>query len=108
MKSGSFESFRGKIYQKSNPMVTLASFSGSWTKNFLIGGQLYWDLQHMQPSRVIYPKNALPSDSRFREDIYHMYLNNLEKAGEWKEILEARARRDRNLRETAAKNKLPN
>jgi hypothetical protein len=87
-------------------MITLATFQGSWTKNFLIGGKLYWDLQYMQPSRVIYPKNVVPSDCRFREDIYHMYINNLEKAGEWKEILEARARRDRGLRETSSRNRI--
>lgn len=62
----------------------------------------------MSPSKLVYPKNVLPSDTRFRDDIYQLYTSNMEKAGERKELLEARARRDRELRISALQTRKPN
>ena len=46
----------------------------------------------------MYPTNVIPSDHRFREDVFYLYLGDQEKSAEWKEKLEVKARRDRTMR----------
>jgi hypothetical protein len=45
--------------------------------------------------------NALPSDSRFREDLALVKAGNIKAAQEWKEKLENAQRKDKKLREAA-------
>lgn len=83
-----------------NPQDNLAAIDGSWTHRLHIDGKLYWDLEYFLPSKLVYPKNVLPSDCRFREDMYYMSLGKLDKAQQYKEKLEVKQRHDRKLRET--------
>lgn len=71
---------------------------GSWTEEFKIGGKVYWDFRFNNLVHVRPVQNALPSDSRFREDSYYLLKGNLAKAAEHKLKMEVKQRRDKALR----------
>ena len=66
----------------------LARISGEIDKNVIIDGKKYWDIGYVDPLYPIPVKYALPSDCRFREDIYYLSLGDLLKAAKWKAQLE--------------------
>ena len=87
--------------KKSNRSV-VEDISGSWTDSLMIGDKVYWSLSYSECFKAIPCKQALPSDSRFREDVYWLAKGDLEKAQKWKDELEVKQRRDRRLRKEFA------
>ena len=70
-------------------------------------GVRYWDVReqvnYIQQGSDLNSKTTLQSDSRRRPDAINRYLGNMEVAQEAKHELEVAQRKDRKLRETAAK-----
>eukprot|EP00826_Nyctotherus_ovalis_P057821 TRINITY_DN7916_c0_g1_i9.p1 TRINITY_DN7916_c0_g1~~TRINITY_DN7916_c0_g1_i9.p1 ORF type:complete len:429 (+),score=117.17 TRINITY_DN7916_c0_g1_i9:175-1461(+) len=83
--------------------MELARIEGSWLEKVEIGSVNYWHIDKLLPMQIVYSKNPLPSDGRYREDLIWARRNNMEKAEAWKDALEVRQRRDRAQREKFAK-----
>lgn len=85
--------------------VVVSKCEGSWMDGISFDGQQYWGkntLRAFDPQPV--PEDeALPSDSRFRDDLRALLGGDETAAQEWKQRLEDRQRRDRALRKNALK-----
>lgn len=58
----------------------LCSVSGRWDGSVVIDGKKYWDIGLADPTTPLPVKYALPSDCRFREDLYYLGLGDLNQA----------------------------
>lgn len=76
---------------------------GSWLENLVIDDTEYWNIDTCKPYRIQFPKVALPSDARFREDLIWLHNKDEDIAQEWKSLLEVQQRTDRKNRQTAEK-----
>ena len=43
--------------------------NGSWIEKIEFDGKKYWDIDFVEPAKVIPFENVLDSDCRFREDL---------------------------------------
>ncbi|KEP60265.1 UNVERIFIED_CONTAM: phosphatidylinositol transfer protein [Hammondia hammondi] len=75
--------------------------TGSWIDQVNFDGMCYWDTRSFPapaPLEACTDSEALPTDSRFRQDILYLSEGLIEEAQEWKLELEAVQRRDRAVR----------
>lgn len=75
-----------------------ARLKGSWLDKLEINSVNYWDITKVQPMKVIYNRNPLDSDWRYREDLIFIRRGDMDNADKWKDALEIRQRRDKKLR----------
>jgi hypothetical protein len=81
-----------------------SKISGSWVGDFFIDGEKYWD-KMTERYNLIYDKDPLPSDSRFRNDLLWFKANDLKIAQKWKYRYEEIYRNERNTRNKLKKKK---
>jgi len=77
---------------------------GNWLENCKMDGDSYWEVDKVEPAKIITAKNCLESDSTYRKDLRALEKGNEDEAQKCKEEIEDFQRRDRKLRETAMKN----
>ena len=71
----------------------VSQISGSWLRSLKIGGTVFWDIDQVVPYPLLYTKEPLPSDCRYREDIIWLRRGRMDYAQDWKLRLEAEQRR---------------
>lgn len=81
---------------------------GSWLTHLdwehgVLGGKLtrVWDLERSMVRRPEPLSEVLPSDCKFREDLAHLKLGDVDTAQKWKVELEQLQRRDKKARAEA-------
>jgi hypothetical protein len=85
----------------------MSNISGSWLKDVSFDEKVYWSLdkdQKLHHQQKVCG-NPLPSDARFREDLVWLFYGNEKYAQEWKLLLEANQRADRERRNEHKNNK---
>ncbi|EGC37986.1 hypothetical protein DICPUDRAFT_29412, partial [Dictyostelium purpureum] len=85
----------------------ISNIEGTWLTQLLIDNVEYWNIK-MVPYGVLYrdPETTLPTDSSRRDDIRYLKLGNLEKAKEFKALIEDKQRHEAKLKkESEKKNK---
>jgi hypothetical protein len=95
------DEFRGQIIQNDEKII--GTITGSWLRNvdFITSGNKryrLWDRNNFKYSNLIPEKNPLPSDCRFRKDLQYLSKGDLEKASEWKLLLEEKQRKEKRWR----------
>jgi hypothetical protein len=88
-----------KATQGAKPVCVV---EGSWISHLEIAGRRVWDTSFPK-SQVILPRDPLPSDPRFREDLAALSREDLEASRELKIMLEEKQRYDTRLRKDAKK-----
>eukprot|EP00163_Fabomonas_tropica_P030325 TRINITY_DN679_c1_g1_i13.p1 TRINITY_DN679_c1_g1~~TRINITY_DN679_c1_g1_i13.p1 ORF type:complete len:408 (-),score=133.68 TRINITY_DN679_c1_g1_i13:373-1596(-) len=88
-----------------NQHEKLATAEGSWIKHLCFDGEAekVWDIASTPQHKIVVPDNALPSDSRHREDLRHLANEDFDQAQEMKVMIEEKQRHDRKLREEGRK-----
>ncbi|KAJ9524250.1 hypothetical protein QJQ45_008429 [Haematococcus lacustris] len=79
----------------------LLGVEGSWLSHLDVGGERCWTLANEKPGTWQAVADALPSDSRYRQDLKLVKAGDIKEAQAWKEALENVQRRDKKLREAA-------
>ncbi|CBZ51107.1 hypothetical protein NCLIV_041820 [Neospora caninum Liverpool] len=92
------DSFYGEI-KDTETGATRSIVTGSWIDEVNFDGKTYWNAHSFPPASLeACPESAaLPTDSRFRQDILCLREGLFEEAQEWKLALEAIQRRDRRV-----------
>ncbi|EGG13889.1 oxysterol binding family protein [Cavenderia fasciculata] len=75
---------------------------GSWLTHLAFDNVNYWELK-MVPQGVIYESDPLSTDSRYREDLRYLKEGNIEKAKEYKSLIEDKQRTEAKLRKEGKK-----
>ena len=73
---------RGKITKKTDLQHTYSEIAGSWLECLEFDRIRYWDIEKIEPVRMQFLGNPIPSDSRYREDLKFLKEKNLAKAQE--------------------------
>lgn len=81
----------------------ICNLEGRWTRNLVIDGKEYWNIERDLPSRFLplmesESQRIAPSDWRFREDLIWLKYNYQRIASKWKVRQEEQQRHDRKLR----------
>ena len=102
--------FRGYITQKKELLKNktrkvfkskeiISYVEGYWIEEIMFDGNIYWEIDQMEPENFSLEENPLPSDSRFRSDLQEFIKGNIDEAEKQKDILEVIQRNDKKLRE---------
>jgi len=98
--------FKGGIFKTtpgSEAKQLIMPIHGSWLSCLEFGGEKTWTFKHDLVKHVPNPvETPLPSDCRYREDSNALKGGDLEKAAEWKRILEEKQRAESKLRKQYA------
>lgn len=81
----------------------ICTLYGSWLSELYIDNEEFWIMDKVLPSRIVFPRQCLPSDARFREDLIWLFKGNEDYAQEWKSLLEIQQRKERKDRQTVEK-----
>lgn len=66
----------------------ICTLSGSWLENLIIDDEEFWNIETMEPFKVLPLPNVLPTDPRYREDLIWLKKGNETFAQTWKTRLE--------------------
>jgi len=102
ISSSSSSSSKKKESSSSSSTNNICKVEGSWLTELIIDNIVYWNIK-MQPSGIIYKENPLPSDCRYREDLKYLKEGNIEKAKEFKELIEDKQRSEAKIRKEGVK-----
>lgn len=107
------EFYESKLPKKSIPKeITLSEITGSYLENIIFDGNVYYNYKEKTSSIIKTSEIAIPSDSRFREDLIWLKRANIysqfnkeyeEYAQQWKLAVEAQQRMERELRKEGIK-----
>uniref|UniRef100_A0A0G4F0S0 PH domain-containing protein n=1 Tax=Chromera velia CCMP2878 TaxID=1169474 RepID=A0A0G4F0S0_9ALVE len=97
------EEIRGKVEDSKNG--TSSQLTGSWLDLVEFDGQKYWGIYDsgFEEAVPVSAAESLPSDCRWRPDIFFLRNGDLDLSQKWKHWVEDRQREDRSLRATNAK-----
>eukprot|EP01133_Synstelium_polycarpum_P002256 gene2256-2556_t len=93
----------GKDKKRSESDV-ICNIEGTWLTQLAFDNEVLWDLK-MVPPGVIYEENPLPTDCRYRDDLMYLKDGNMEKAKEYKALIEDKQRFEAKLRKEGKKDK---
>jgi len=102
-EGGEFSGSERRVSELKDIKTEIARIKGSWFENVAINDVNYWHVDKIMPLKIILPKNPLPSDCRYREDMIYLRRKNVSYADAWKDALEIRQRQDRAQREKYSK-----
>ena len=77
-----------KISEIKDIDVEIAKIYGNWKKWLIIGEEEIWNVDRNKADKIVPIPNAMPSDSRFREDLIWLRRGNEDYAQCWKSRLE--------------------
>ncbi|KAF2074806.1 hypothetical protein CYY_003909, partial [Polysphondylium violaceum] len=100
--SNGVSSKKSSSSNSNNNSNTICKIEGSWLTELIIDNIVYWNIK-MQPSGIIYKENPLPTDCRYREDLKYLKEGNIEKAKEFKELIEDKQRSEAKIRKEGIK-----
>jgi hypothetical protein len=83
--------------------MVIGNISGSWLHYVKVGSTIMWDIDKMDAFPLLYDKEPIDSDWRFREDLLWLHRNNLNYAQEWKLKLEQQQRVEEKVRHSRKK-----
>jgi len=99
---------RGEIVKDAGTTQKVCQVEGTWLGGLDFDDVRYWDIMKIGPAQKtdatpLPDGQALPSDSRYREDLRFLRENDLDKSSEWKTKLEEKQRYDAKLRKEGDK-----
>eukprot|EP01132_Coremiostelium_polycephalum_P003275 gene3275-4102_t len=94
---GATSSKSSESKKKPKDVINICTIEGTWLTHLCFNDIIYWSLE-MVPSGVIYSDNPLPTDCRFRDDLRYLKEGNIEKAKEYKALIEDKQRKEAKLR----------
>jgi hypothetical protein len=101
----SWHSMLKQASKMSDSLKTISTISGSWLNELRFDDKVYWNLARdtKNSHEQKFVANPLPSDLRFREDLIWLFYGNEKYAQQWKLVVEASQRGNKEKREEVKK-----